>query len=135
MKVPALVSPFFAASEFQIGVFVDASYARIQSPWLTPAATRTARNSSSAPSRPHGCVYPPHLPSSSPSLLTPPQSLPSQLDGKHVVYGRVIDGMDVVAYIEKVPKGSMDRPATPVVIKKSGELPVAAAEKEVRDEL
>ena len=64
----------------------------------------------------------------------------SWLDGRHVVFGRVIDGMDVVTYIEKVPTGPMDRPKEAVLIKKSGELaldgsPIDGAAKEVRDEL
>ncbi|KAF8236555.1 hypothetical protein L208DRAFT_1390673 [Tricholoma matsutake] len=48
----------------------------------------------------------------------------SWLDGKHVVFGEVLDGMDIVKYIENVDKGSGDRPATDVIITDSGELPV-----------
>jgi len=48
----------------------------------------------------------------------------SWLDGKHVVFGRVLDGMDIVKQIEEVDKGSGDRPATDVIIADSGELPV-----------
>ncbi len=33
---------------------------------------------------------------------------------KHPVFGRVIDGMDVVATIEKTPTNAQDRPANPV---------------------
>jgi len=49
----------------------------------------------------------------------------SWLDGRHVVFGEVIEGTDVVKAIEQVKKepGS-DSPAKPVTIKKSGELPV-----------
>ncbi|PWN43980.1 hypothetical protein IE81DRAFT_287984 [Ceraceosorus guamensis] len=57
----------------------------------------------------------------------------SWLDGRHVVFGRVIEGMDVVELIEKVPKSPGDRPKTPVTIAKSGELKEAA--HEVKDEL
>ncbi|MCO5590277.1 hypothetical protein L7F22_044246 [Adiantum nelumboides] len=57
----------------------------------------------------------------------------SWLDGRHVVFGRVIEGMDIVTYIEKVPKGYGDKPVSPVKIKDSGELPLAA--HEVKDEL
>ncbi|KAK0544430.1 Peptidyl-prolyl cis-trans isomerase B [Tilletia horrida] len=46
----------------------------------------------------------------------------SWLDGKHVVFGKVIEGMDVVHYIENVDKSWTDKPVTPVTIAKSGEL-------------
>jgi len=44
------------------------------------------------------------------------------LDGRHTVFGEVVDGMDVVMKIEGSPTGAMDRPAKPVVIKDCGEL-------------
>lgn len=40
--------------------------------------------------------------------------------------------MDVVKYIEKVPKGYGDKPSEPVTISESGEVTVA---HQVRDEL
>ncbi|KAL1413325.1 Peptidyl-prolyl cis-trans isomerase H [Vanrija albida] len=43
------------------------------------------------------------------------------LNGKHVVFGRVLDGMPVVREIEKTPVMG-DRPTNPVVIAKSGEV-------------
>ena len=43
------------------------------------------------------------------------------------VFGRVLEGMDVVQFIEKVPKGSGDRPREAVTIKKSGELPASGS--------
>ncbi|KIK34028.1 hypothetical protein CY34DRAFT_664849 [Suillus luteus UH-Slu-Lm8-n1] len=48
----------------------------------------------------------------------------SWLDGKHVVFGKVLEGMDIVYAIEDVPKGSNDRPLEDVTIYDSGELPV-----------
>jgi peptidyl-prolyl cis-trans isomerase B (cyclophilin B) len=40
----------------------------------------------------------------------------SWLDGKHTVFGRVVDGMDTVDEISAVPKDARDRPEDPVVI-------------------
>lgn len=46
----------------------------------------------------------------------------SWLDGKHVVFGRVIDGMLTVRKIENVPVGTDSRPKIPVIISECGEL-------------
>jgi peptidyl-prolyl cis-trans isomerase B (cyclophilin B) len=40
------------------------------------------------------------------------------------VFGEVLEGYDIVEKIENVPKNPGDKPATPVKITKSGELPV-----------
>jgi len=56
----------------------------------------------------------------------------SWLDGRHVVFGKVIDGMDVVTAIETTKTLPGDRPATPVIIADCGELPV---EKNAKAEL
>merc|ERR1712050_356502 len=45
----------------------------------------------------------------------------SWLDGRHVVFGKVIDGMDVVTKVEAVGSQS-GKPSKPVKIKESGEL-------------
>ncbi len=42
----------------------------------------------------------------------------SRLDGQYAVFGRVIDGMDVVRAIAEVETGSHDKPVEDVVITK-----------------
>ena len=46
------------------------------------------------------------------------------LDGKHVVFGKVVEGMEIVRRIEELPKRPGDVPEQPVVIAASGELQV-----------
>lgn len=48
----------------------------------------------------------------------------SWLDGRHVVFGKVLEGMDVVREIERTPKGPGDRPSEPVIIASCGAIPV-----------
>ena len=44
------------------------------------------------------------------------------LDGRHVVFGEVMEGMELVQKIEGAPTGAQDRPVKAVVIKAAGEL-------------
>lgn len=45
------------------------------------------------------------------------------LDGKHVVFGEVVEGMEVVKTIEQTSTGENDKPLVDVIIADSGELP------------
>ena len=44
------------------------------------------------------------------------------LDGRHVVFGRVLEGMDVVTKIENLQTDGMDRPVDGAVVAECGEL-------------
>lgn len=46
------------------------------------------------------------------------------LDGRHVVFGIVLEGMDIVTKIENAPTASRDKPKDDITIVDSGELPV-----------
>jgi len=48
----------------------------------------------------------------------------SWLDGKHVVFGEVLEGYEVVDAVENCQKGAGDKPKKPIKIAKSGELEV-----------
>ncbi|PIO52343.1 peptidyl-prolyl cis-trans isomerase, cyclophilin-type [Teladorsagia circumcincta] len=48
------------------------------------------------------------------------------LDGRHVVFGKVLEGMSVVRKIENAQTNPGDRPKEDVVIADSGELSLAA---------
>ncbi|GMI83638.1 CYCLOPHILIN 40, SQUINT [Hibiscus trionum] len=50
----------------------------------------------------------------------------SQLDGKHVVFGKVVKGMGVVRSIEHVTTGEADCPTVDVMIADCGEIPEGA---------
>jgi cyclophilin family peptidyl-prolyl cis-trans isomerase len=45
------------------------------------------------------------------------------LDGKHVVFGEVVEGMEIVRKIEDVPKNASDKPDVDVVIDDCGVMP------------
>ncbi|ESO06683.1 hypothetical protein HELRODRAFT_65067 [Helobdella robusta] len=44
------------------------------------------------------------------------------LDGKHVVFGKVIDGLLVLRKIENIPTGPNNKPKIPVIISQCGEM-------------
>lgn len=44
------------------------------------------------------------------------------LDGRHVVFGEVIDGMDIIKEIERQPTNPGDKPKKEIVITNSGSL-------------
>jgi len=44
------------------------------------------------------------------------------LDGKHVVFGRVLDGLLTVRKIENVPTGVNNKPKIPIMVSQCGEL-------------
>lgn len=50
----------------------------------------------------------------------------SWLDGRHVVFGEVVEGFDIVKTIENTKTASGDKPVDPIKIAKSGELEVPA---------
>jgi cyclophilin family peptidyl-prolyl cis-trans isomerase len=45
------------------------------------------------------------------------------LDSKHVVFGEVVEGMEIVREIESVPKSASDKPDVDVVIEDCGMMP------------
>ncbi|KAJ6598640.1 Peptidyl-prolyl cis-trans isomerase B2 [Pseudolycoriella hygida] len=48
----------------------------------------------------------------------------SWLDGKHVVFGKVLEGMEYVTAIEHNPTNDADRPILPSIIRQCGSLPM-----------
>lgn len=54
--------------------------------------------------------------------LSLPLLLLPGLDGRHVVFGEVVEGFEVVQKIEATPTGPMDKPRAPVKIADCGEL-------------
>jgi len=60
--------------------------------------------------------------------------LTSWLDNKHVVFGKVLEGLEIVHAIEDVPKGRGDSPDPEVVITKSGELEMPKDDEGKEDE-
>ncbi|KAJ1666838.1 Peptidyl-prolyl cis-trans isomerase B [Coemansia sp. RSA 1813] len=59
----------------------------------------------------------------------------SWLDGRHVVFGKVMEGLDIVHKIENLPTRAGDKPKEDVVIADSGELTIDEDEIPLRIEL
>lgn len=57
-------------------------------------------------------------------MTKPPFSFDSWLDGRHVVFGKVIQGMDIIKKIEQTATDGRDKPVKDIVITDSGSLPV-----------
>ncbi|ORY44693.1 hypothetical protein BCR33DRAFT_784779 [Rhizoclosmatium globosum] len=55
----------------------------------------------------------------------------SWLDGKHVVFGEVLEGYDIVKAIEKTPTNPGDKPKKEVIIADSGEIKIEEAAAEL----
>jgi peptidyl-prolyl cis-trans isomerase B (cyclophilin B) len=56
------------------------------------------------------------------------------LDGRHVVFGKVLEGMSVVRVVESTKTGANDRPVEDIVIADCGTLPVDAPFSVARDD-
>ncbi|KAM3160616.1 Peptidyl-prolyl cis-trans isomerase [Lachancea thermotolerans] len=56
------------------------------------------------------------------------------LDGRHVVFGEVIDGMDVVEYLDSVPTGRGDKPKEVVKIVACGEVETVPVREQLKEE-
>lgn len=53
------------------------------------------------------------------------------LDGKHVVFGQVVEGMDVVRIIENVEKDESDKPNEDIIIEDCGEIKLEEGETDI----
>ena len=56
------------------------------------------------------------------------------LDGKHVVFGRVVEGMPLVHELEKCETGENDRPLDPIIVARCGELELVQIEVSETDD-
>ena len=88
--------------------------------WLMQARTPTEANSSSSPAKRTFSTA--NTPVSSLfRLYFDRATLTRTLS--HIVFGTVVEGMDIAIYMEAVPTGAEDRPREPLTIVASGELP------------
>jgi cyclophilin family peptidyl-prolyl cis-trans isomerase len=92
---------------------------RVNCPWQTLVRTLTVLNSSSPLLSPLGWMVSTLFPF---SLLLIIAELLTDLLGRHVVFGEVLEGFDVVQKIENTKTGRGDKPTVDVVISGTGEL-------------
>ena len=64
-----------------------------------------------------------HMANSGPGTNFVTTTATPHLDGKHVVFGHVVEGMEIVQVIETTKTGDSDIPVVNVVISDCGQLP------------
>lgn len=127
-----LVASQFMATSLRMRTLPWNTLALAACPWPMLAPTPTVPSSSSAQIVLHGeqknCEWPcvktlldPCCGVSCPVLTFPPRFLSARLDGKHVVFGQVVEGLDVVTKVESYGSNS-GKPSAKITIANCGQL-------------